>query len=218
MVRVNVIVEGQTEETFIRDFLSKELAHEGIFLSARCIETGRKQLKIHRGGMTSYPKAKKDIETWLRQDTNAFVTTMFDLYALPNDFPGMETCTSSGIERSIFLETQLKEDISNIRFLPYIQTHEFEALLFCDPLKFDEVIPDCNISRQLQLIKNAYTSPELINDSRETAPSKRILGLHKSYNKVLYGTRIVKRIGLQNLMAQCEHFALWIHSLRNISS
>lgn len=166
--------------------------------------------------MTTYPKAKKDIQTWLKQDTEAYVTTMFDLYALPTDFPGMQNASLKGIEKSIFIENEFKADIGNTRFLPYIQTHEFEALIFCDTSKVDEVIPDCFISKKLEAIKCLYASPELINDSPQTAPSKRILSLHRSYNKVLYGTRIIKKIGLNNLMNECQHFASWIHSLRNL--
>lgn len=217
MPRVNVIVEGQTEETFIRDFLSVELGKEGIFLTARCVETGKKHMKVFRGGMTSYAKAKRDIDNWLKQDADAYVTTMFDLYGLPNDFPGYGGCLVSGIEKAMFLEEQFKRDVNNSKFLPYIQTHEFEALIFCEPSHFDEVIPNCSISTELIAIKNQYSSPELINDSPETAPSKRILKLYESYNKVLYGTRIVKRIGLEKMMQDCSHFSSWINSLRSLT-
>jgi hypothetical protein len=186
MFRVNVVVEGQTEETFIRDFLAMELSPEGIFLVARSVETGKKRLKTFRGGLTSYAKAKKDITQWLNQDISAHVTTMFDLYALPPDFPGFVECQLRGVKKSEYLETKLKEDIKNDRFIPYIQTHEFESLLFSDSTKIDQVIPGSSISDELQKIRKLFPTPEDINEGNESAPSKRILSLSDRYDKILY--------------------------------
>ena len=90
MVRLNIIVEGHTEETFVRDMLVPHLGMHGVFVSGvRRVETGRKKGKIFRGGVTNYSKAKKDIQIWMKQEKDAWFSTMFDLYALPEDFPGM---------------------------------------------------------------------------------------------------------------------------------
>jgi len=95
-VRVNIIVEGQTEETFVNRILREELGPCGISISARSVETKRKKSRfdrsteIRRGGLSKYAKAKKDIQRWLREDRSAYLTTMFDLYALPSDFPKRE--------------------------------------------------------------------------------------------------------------------------------
>ena len=90
MVRLNIIVEGHTEETFVRDILSPHLAMHGVYVGGvRRVETGRKRGKIYRGGVTNYGKAKKDIQMWMKQEKDAWFSTMFDLYALPEDFPGM---------------------------------------------------------------------------------------------------------------------------------
>jgi hypothetical protein len=90
IVRVNFIVEGQTEETFVRDLLREALGLRGIFISVRRVETGRKHGHAHRGGMTTYFKAKRDIQRWLKEDRSAYVTTMFDCYGLPHDFPNYD--------------------------------------------------------------------------------------------------------------------------------
>jgi len=87
-VRVNIIVEGQTEETFVNKILAKELGLSGISISARSVETKRKKSRfdrsteIKRGGLSKYDKAKKDIQRWRKEDRSAYLTTMFDLYAL----------------------------------------------------------------------------------------------------------------------------------------
>ncbi len=98
-IRLNFIVEGTTEEIFVRDVLRESFAEKNIFVSARRIETSRKQLRnanycrsgkqvrIYRGGVPSFEKVAQDINRWLNEDHCAYLTTMFDLYALPNDFP-----------------------------------------------------------------------------------------------------------------------------------
>ncbi len=93
MIRLNMIVEGQTEEAFVNLVLVDHLGHFGISTSIRCVETGRKKNQIFRGGMISYKKAKKDISLWMKEDRkpDAFFTTMFDLYALQWIFLDMKT-------------------------------------------------------------------------------------------------------------------------------
>lgn len=84
MIRIYIVVEGQTEEGFVNEVLSPVLGQFGIFASARLI--GKPG---HKGGVVRYRRAKNDIELLLKQDRGAYCTTMFDYYALPNDFPGM---------------------------------------------------------------------------------------------------------------------------------
>ena len=87
-VRINMIVEGDTEEGFVKHALAPYLSGKGVFPTARKVTTSRKRRV--RGGVTSYGRVKNDIERWLKQDTSAYCTTMFDLYGLPKDFPGYE--------------------------------------------------------------------------------------------------------------------------------
>ncbi len=61
MIRLNIIVEGQTEETFVNKILRPQLSVFNVFVSARCVETGRKRGRMFRGGMISYLKAQKNI-------------------------------------------------------------------------------------------------------------------------------------------------------------
>ncbi len=139
MTRVNFVVEGQTEETFVRDVLSPYLSTRGVYPVARSVETGRQGAKIFRGGIVSYSKAKSDIIRWLKQDTDAYVTTMFDYYALPNDFPSFDDAkiASDIYQKAEKIENAMGTDISNIKFIPYIQMHEFEAILFSNINKID---------------------------------------------------------------------------------
>ncbi len=166
MARLNIIVEGQTEETFVRDVLRDHLAACQVYVSVRRIETGRdqKRSKIHRGGMTSYERAKRDIERWLSEDQTAYLTTMFDLYGLPDDFPNL---TEAGRQADPYRKVRLVEegmaaDIQSRRFIAYIQLHEYEGLLFSRVEAIDEVMSIYDRSRlnDLQNIRNQFDTPE----------------------------------------------------------
>ena len=124
IVRLSMIVERQTEETFVRDLLQEPLANRWVYVQVRCVETRRKQGRVYRGGMTTYGKAKRDIQRWLLEDKTAYLTTMFDLYKLPTDFPGFAQVKNFGdpYQKVMHLEESLAADIAEPRFIPYFTT------------------------------------------------------------------------------------------------
>lgn len=135
-IRLNFIVEGQTEETFVRDQLKPHLAQRSIWASVRCVQTSRKPNTKYRGGLRRYSQARDDISRWMREQPqpkhhDVRFTTMFDLFRLPDDFPGHHAAASNPdpISRATALENAMLEDIGDNRFVPYIQVHEFEALV-----------------------------------------------------------------------------------------
>jgi len=215
---LNLVVEGQTEETFVRDVLRPYLAARGVTCRARCVETARKHGKIYRGGLTDYSKLKRDLMRWIREDRRpeAYFSTMIDLYAIPADFPGYEEADSarSDLERALRLEKRLHQDINHerARFIPYIQVHEFEALLFADPEAFQTRFP--RKQKQVEAlvrIRERFGTPEHIDN--ELPPSKRILAELRSYEKVIDGPTIAGRIGMERLRRECPHFNDWIERL-----
>jgi hypothetical protein len=234
-IRVNFIVEGQTEETFVRRILMESLAKSGIYVNgARSVETGRKRINkqniikpgkqktIFRGGMPSFDKIKRDIERWLVEDRKAYLTTMFDLYALSSDFPKYDSAikVKDPYQRVKILEDALKTEISNSNFIPYIQLHEFEGLLFSDVKIMDDVLTpyhDYSKFEELKAIRKQFNTPEEINDGIETAPSKRIINLFKSYQKVTYGYQIAHRIGIDVIRKECPHFNEWMVKLGQLA-
>ena len=163
MVRLHMMVEGQTEETFVKTMLVEHLGFHNITADARLVETSRKKGKIYRGGMTTYAKMKRDLERWMKEDKNADTrfTTMFDLYKLPQDFPkyGEAKKGTDPYERARILEDAFAEDLGDRRLVPYIQLHEFETLLFSDPRKFDVVfIGEQQALRNLQAARADFSS------------------------------------------------------------
>ncbi len=221
--RLNVTAEGQTEERFVKDTLSPYLGKYNVSTDVRCVLTSKDKKKCYRGGLISYAKAKSDILMWLKEDNNseARFTTMFDLYALPNDFPKFEESKKiiNAYDRVVFLETAFAQDIKDHRFVPYIQLHEFESLILSKPeeLEIEYFEHSKEITKLKQLVVEKG-NPELINDSPETAPSKRIIKLIPEYecNKVSVGASIVGLIGIDFLKGECKHFNDWITKLENL--
>ncbi|MBF0176730.1 MAG: DUF4276 family protein [Magnetococcales bacterium] len=222
MIRLHVTAEGQTEKAFVKAVLAPHLANHKVFADARCVLTSKDKRagKKHRGGLISYSKAKDDILRWTREDKDPACrfTTMFDLYALPDGFPGYADAKglSDPYQRVRTLEHSLTKDIDDSRFLPYIQLHEFETLIFADPKKLDlEYLEHKRpIEKLVDMVGNG--NPELINDGRETAPSKRIRKEIPEYDKAGSGVLVVEKIGVETLRRKCRHFNDWLTGLENL--
>ena len=221
--RLNFIVEGQTEERFVNTVLRDHFADQSIIAVAHCITTRRERRAehlSHRGGVTTYKHARDDIHRWVQEDSsgNARFTTMFDLYGLPTDFPRYADAAevSDPYARVEILEAAMSEVIGDRRFIPYIQLHEFEALLFANPQKLDTQFLDHPSALQ-QLVETASElgSPELVDDGPTTAPSKRITAAIPEYasRKASAGPIVAAKIGLPELQAKCRHFREWLERL-----
>lgn len=209
MIRVLVFVEGQTEETFVRDLLVPYFAPLGIYLTPILAQTS----PGHKGGVVSYGKVKHQVSRLCRQDQRAYVTTLVDYYGLPTDFPAIDNQAQDAHQRVLQMERALEQDIDEPNFIPNLLLHEFEALLFAAPVKFADWVDDGEPVAELEAIRMAFDSPEHINNSPQTAPSKRILALVPNYKKTLHGPLIAEAIGLDTIRAQCPHFNHWIERL-----
>ncbi|KAA6335535.1 hypothetical protein EZS27_016237 [termite gut metagenome] len=228
-VILNVLCEGQTEERFANKVLKDYLKDIGIIVKAQILTTNKK--KNCKGGMLNYEQVKKDLSTWMKQcksTTNEkhYYTTMFDLYALPTDFPcyAKASKTSDCYERIQILERSFANDINNCNFIPYIQIHEFEALVFCglEYLLIDYPDMGKQIETLKKVVETEYSNnPELINMSPETAPSRRIIKefeKHHHYNKPKSGELVTSKVGIDALKEKCKHFKEWVEKLENIVS
>lgn len=224
-VRLHFIVEGQTEEAFVNQILKPHLAKKSVWAYARCVTTSTKGNTAYKGGIRKYEKVKKDITKWIYQESkndDARFTTMIDMYALPSDFPGYKDTTEIRDPhlRVESLEDALAEDIDDLRFIPYIQLHEFEALILADPQKLEtQFIEHDAAIRRLVTMANTFNSPELINQGNQTAPSKRIINEIPEYyvNKVLAVQTVARNIGLDTIRAKCKHFNQWLNKLEQLA-
>ena len=212
MIRIRLLVEGQTEEAFVNETLAPHYARQGIYLDAIIVRTSLG----HKGGVVSYAKIRPQITRLCKQDQGAYVSTLFDLYALPQDFPGKTDAAlaqhETGARKAAMLERALAADIGQPRFIPNLLVHEFEALLFSNLNAFKTwVDDDCTVERLLA--GTGGRAPEDINDAPATAPSRRILAAMNGYQKTLHGPLIAIDIGLDTIRARCPHFDGWLKKL-----
>jgi hypothetical protein len=226
-VRLLVLVEGATEEGFVNRVLRPHLWSFHVFAEAKQVTTRyRRGQVVGKGGGRHYRKWKEDFERLRKQDPNPdrWFTSMVDLYGLAklaDDFPGYEAHknVTDPYERIAALEAAFKADIGDYQFEPYIQLHEYEALVLADPQKLDvEYLEHAEAIANLVHLCGGYDSPELINEGEDTAPSKRIINeiAEYAFNKPRVGVLVAERIGLAALRAKCPHFNDWIGRLERL--
>ncbi len=214
MKRLIIVCEGETEQEFCNNLLFPFFFNLGVIVQAPLI-------KHSRGGIVSWDKLKKQIYNHLREE-EVFVTSFIDYYGLPDNYPnwGEAHSIADKRERMICLEKGMSDDIGNsYRFVPYIQLHEFESLLFNEIKFFEENFNDDEFcyKEDLKRLLEEQENPELINNGKETAPSKRLERYIINYNKPLYGVAIAESIGLRRMREKCPHFNEWITKLESLA-
>lgn len=213
-----IICEGQTEKEFCEKSLFPHFITRNIIVEYPLI-------KKSSGGIIKWLEIKRQIENHLKQDTTAFVTMLIDYYGMykKHEFPNWEVSLKMAdkTQRMDFLEKSMKVRVSielSYRFIPYLQLHEFEGLLFNNIETFKSQIPANEITdiKELEAILSSYPNPEMINDMPETAPSKRLTKLIAGYRKVVYGNILAEVIGLEHIRNKCPRFNFWISKLESI--
>lgn len=210
---LKINVEGGTEYQFVKKIIRPYFANLGCSVVPYINETSPK----HHGGITRYEKFRDNIMMLKPRREPCLISTMIDYYQLPKDFPGMSEISSdmTGEEKVLFLEKSLREDLSELEpyFIPYIQLHEFEALLFSDIHEVDRKLKVNRSSRiiELRAILERFGEPENINTFM--APSIHLRNLYPVYRKVAEGIPIAERIGLGVMREKCHHFDFWMREI-----
>lgn len=218
-IEIIAIVEGRTEQIFIERILAPYLVNKKIFMSATQIsKPGQK------GGDVRFTRAEKDIGLFLQQRADIYVTQFFDYYGL-KEWPNLDIITNQNhIAIAKLLNDgaveKIKTKYSGIdtdrRFIPYMAMHEFETLLFSD-----ETILAIALNIDVNKIKTIVQmsgEPEKINNSRETAPSKRLNSLkpYGKFKKTTEGIAIAEQIGIDKMRERCPLFNEWLNSIESI--
>jgi hypothetical protein len=220
-----VHVEGQTEEVFVNEVLRPHLTGYG-YASVDARIVGNARLRSRRGGIRPWPSVRRDIVNHLNGDPGCVATMMVDYFRLPKAreaaWPGRAQASrkTSTPDKARTLERALAEDIAAVipdrrRFIPFVTMHEFEGLLFSDCKVFCRAIGKPELTHRFQEIRDSFPTPEDINDSDETAPSKRVQALLPDYEKPLAGSIGVLEIGLPTIRSQCPHFDEWLRKLES---
>ena len=220
-IRLHFLVEGQTEFNFVNRILRHSIEKTSLSVSVSKLTTKRDE-KLGRkfsGGASTYEKLKKELSLFLKDSSIEFrLTTMIDLYKFPSGFPTFDEMKKTPQARVKKMQETLYADFNDHRFIPFIQLHEYEAILFSNPQKFSEIYE--NVSNGIKnLIGIAATQhPEEINDGEHTAPSKRIIKEIPKYEfeKSSTGVNVAIHIGLEEIRKKCPHFNEWVAKLENL--
>lgn len=216
--KVLLLVEGQTEETFVKKVLNTHLQHSMIYVEPKIIYTKKvKRGNEFKGGVPEYSKVRKQLLRLLGDTSAHCVSTMIDYYALPQTFPGKQNIKGyTSLEKVEYLENEFNNDINHRNFLPYYSLHEFEALLFSHPSTIASTMLSHASEVTLQSIRNSFSTPEDINDNPLTCPSARLRHIFSNYSKPLFGSIISSRIGLDMIRTECPHFNSWIEAIEKL--
>ncbi len=219
MKRLHIVVEGLTEQMFVDELLYPALLEKGVHAIPHSM-----------GGNIRWSRMKSDVLLFLKSDPGAFVTTFFDYYGLvhkmTDPFPGKAGLGKfdTARKKKDAIEGALRSDVEQgldrrfdpTRFIPYVQMHEFEGLLFSQPEVAAAGMFEPDLAKALRSIRDSSPTPEDINDDRQTAPSKRIEQILPGYKKPIQGNLAALAIGLDAIRLACPLFGEWLSTLERL--
>ena len=217
MIRLNIVCEGPTESRIVKSILSPYLATLNVGVSAPMIGTSGK-----KGGSVTLHRIRANVKDCLLQDRNSYCTTLVDFYGIDGDFPGKKEAARKSIlsdKQDVVCDAFAGKLAQTLpagpmrRFIPYVQMHEFEGLLFSNPDQLARALSRQDLVHQFWAIRNSFDTPEHIDDSPLTAPSKRIQKIFPRYRKVQMGERAARAITLDNIRDECPLFSAWLAKL-----
>ena len=219
--RVLILVEGQTEERFVKDVLAEHFQRLNCYIAPTLLVTKHvKDGPRFKGGVTNFARFENDLDRLLHGSGDAWITTMVDYYRLPSDFPGMATralCRTPR-ERVEHVEDEIQRHFRNPRNLRiFLALHEFEAWLFSSAEELPRVLTEPEKQPAFAAIRNEAGTPEEINERPGYAPSERIESLFPAYRKTLHGPTTAARIGLDRIRRECPHFHAWIAQIEDFA-
>ena len=204
MIRLAIVVEGRTEEEFVKEMLADHMQARGV----------RTEPILLNGNVTVDRLAAHMAKLIWNFD---IVTSLVDLYG----FRDQGTNTREQLQQLICktVDTIISRAWDQSRAFSYVQQHEFEGLLFSDVAAFRNAInlPEEGVE-ELQRIRSTFRTPEDINDGIETSPSKRILKVMPRYQKVVDGPLIALETTLDVIRRECPRFNAWVARMESLSN
>jgi hypothetical protein len=200
MVRLAISVEGLTEERFVQQILKPYL--EALNIYAFPFQLGR------QGGHVCISRIRRDLNNLASSFDK--VTTLYDFYGFRDKLDD---------ESKESLEQKILQSVAaplQARVIPYVQMYEFEGILFSSPEAMENNICEEGLADWAESILQQFdNNPEKINNSKETAPSRR-LKARTTYIKTTHGPNIAKEIGLTVLREKCAGFGQWLEALESL--
>ncbi len=208
MIQVYVVCEGLTEFNFTNLVLEPHFRARDIYLRPSSLGRGR-------GGVSKYGEIKRHI-LMLARNRDFHVTTLLDYYAFPKGDLKARPTARDTVKRIAAVEEKFQQDIAHKNFIANLLAHEFEGLLFSCPGQFADIFWK-KAANELTRIRKRFDTPEHINDSPQTAPSKRILSVCGSkYQKALHGPELAFSMGLDTIRRECPKFSAWMDAVERL--
>lgn len=219
MTRLLMLVEGQSEEIFVKRTLTPHLAQHGVYVESPIV-LWTKRLpdgEGFRGGVSNWSQVRKNLVP-LTRDGDAWVSTLLDFYGLPGDFPGLTEALSAGDPqvKVAALQDRFAAELNHPRFIPFLALHEFEAWLFSAPDAVEAHFGKGHLANRLRSAVQQAGAPELINHGADTHPKARLRSLVSAYKETSDGPTLLEKIGIAAVRAACPHFGSWLDRLETL--
>lgn len=216
MTRLLILVEGQSEEIFVKHTLTPHLAQYGVFVESPIVLWTKRQPSGggFRGGVSNWNQIRRNLLP-LTGDGDAWVSTLLDFYGLPEDFPGLQEALGAGDPRGkvVALQERFAAELNHQRFIPFMALHEFEAWLFSRPDAVEAHFGKARLADRLETVVQQAGAPELINHGANTHPKARLHSLVGGYKETSDGPTLLEKIGIAAVRAACPHFDGWLNRL-----
>lgn len=210
MIRLAVSVEGQTEEAFVKEVLADFLRRSEVETFPVLI--GKARSSGQGGGNVTVQRLVSEMVN-LRHSHDA-VTSLVDFYG----FRDRKEATVEALEARLLREIEAIMPRTRY-FIPYVQKYEFESVLFSHVEAFRVIGQRTEVEMgRLLAVRQAFATPEEINDDPNKAPSKRIQDAVSGYRKRLHGPMVARQVGLERIRAECPRFDAWIAGLEELTS
>jgi hypothetical protein len=216
MTRLLILVEGQSEELFVKRTLAPHLAQHGVYMESPTM-LWTKRLPSgggFRGGVSNWHQIRRNLLP-LMHDGNAWVSTLLDFYGLPEDFPGLPEALAAGdpYEKIVALQKRFAAEMNHQRFIPFLALHEFEAWLFSAPDTVEAHFGKAHLGDKLRKVVQQAGAPESINHGTDTHPKAWLHNLVGSYKETSDGPTLLEKIGIAAIRSACPHFDGWLNCL-----
>ncbi len=216
---VVVLVEGPTEQRFVKQILRPYMADRNVYLTPIILDKPGE-----KGGDVRFVRAKNDIGRHLKQREDTYLTLLVDYYGIKKDWPGYDTSKkqTEHTKKAEIMNLATAEKVQELfskqnpekRFIPYVSMYEIEALYFSDPAS---LAPALKVDQQqIDAILQECGEPEKINDHSTTAPSKRLGRLSPRFKKTSTGIFIASEIGIPKMREACPLFDTWLTKFESL--
>ena len=226
MKRLYLTVEGQTEAAFASRVLTPHLAE------LQCLPLSSTFHGLASPSSWSNSPRRASAHVWtcfgryadVAQGRSVVGRSFFDdgrsLFA-PKRLSGIcgRNGQATGREQANALQQSLATEVGDTRFIPYLQVHEYEALVLVDPRRIASIyeVADAQIEALCQEC-SAYPTPEQINDGQHSHPKYRIQQRVSDYDENVAGPLLAEDIGLPTLRERCPHFGEWLTRLEQLDA